>query len=364
MTQAETAQHLLLSTIPWLATEGSLVWEAALDVDDDIGTESKCTLLHVKSSVDAQVSYLIKRSIQGNASTQREYHLYNLIDRQSSPSPLPTISGIARIPKCLFSSNKNGTVTLVLEFLGRPDWVKADLEVNQCTHRQAVSAVEILGHMHKRFSGDVLLQPELDWLTDTRFDFGACTMQNLLVRIWHGHDSKSDQVRSVVHELPKDIKIIVDWMVAGGCVECHDRLSQPPLALNHGDYHLNNLRFSAEHLSPAVAVFDWGGVHKARGIKDFGYFLLLSLSPEDRRQHQQELLLRYLEARGDAEVSVVAESWEDLKAAAVTVLFMMLLLHFTHHDDSSTVHRKMITCITGQVVEAIVDWKVIEITAQ
>jgi len=355
MTQ-ETVQSKELEA--WLATQNSSASEGPLDADDDIGNQAKCTLLHVKPSIGAQVSYVVKRS---SGKLEREYYFYNSIGKQSSQSSPSTTSSMARVPNCLFSSYENGAVVLVLEFLSMPDWAKA---VDHCTHQQAVTAVETLGHMHKHFSGDVLLQPELAWLPDSKFvDFDTYICQSFLVRALHDHDSRNNHVRSMVQAFPTDVQIILDWMAVGGYVECQKRLSQPPLALNHGDYHFNNLRFHAEHLPPEVAVFDWGSCYKARGITDFGFFLLTSLSPEDRRQHEQELLMRYLKARGDAEVNV-AECWEDLKAVAVGVLFTLVLVHLDDSAMGDPTKSNFIENIKTQVIEAMMDWQVIELASK
>ena len=62
-----------------------------------------------------------------------------------------------------------------------------------------------------------------------------------------------------------------------------------PSTVIHCDYRVDNLMFGG----PRVCVLDWQTVSIGHGLSDVSYFLGGSLLPDDRRQHERELLDRY-----------------------------------------------------------------------
>ena len=77
-------------------------------------------------------------------------------------------------------------------------------------------------------------------------------------------------------------------------------------AMMHGDYRLDNLLFAADDAS--VAAVDWQTVSFASPARDLAYFLGNSLRTEDRREHEDQLIERYVDvlASGGVEHSVDA----------------------------------------------------------
>ncbi len=71
------------------------------------------------------------------------------------------------------------------------------------------------------------------------------------------------------------------------------RLDRLPQTLAHGDFRLDNLLFGDGVGSPLLTVLDWQIVLRGPGIFDLGYFLSQSLSIEDRRAHEADLLALY-----------------------------------------------------------------------
>jgi thiamine kinase-like enzyme len=66
-------------------------------------------------------------------------------------------------------------------------------------------------------------------------------------------------------------------------------LADSPVTLAHGDFRLDNLFFQNEDLK----VIDWQICIKTVGGYDVGYFLSQSLTIEDRRNHERDLLDKY-----------------------------------------------------------------------
>ncbi len=79
------------------------------------------------------------------------------------------------------------------------------------------------------------------------------------------------------------------------CVELLERLSEPPLTLLHGDYRLDNLFFDPGAEDPVVAI-DWQICGLGRSPYDIAYFMSQSLSPEDRKVADEQVLRTYYDS--------------------------------------------------------------------
>jgi len=66
-----------------------------------------------------------------------------------------------------------------------------------------------------------------------------------------------------------------------------------PVALAHGDAHIGNTYLDARH---QPAFLDWQAVCRAPVFYDVAYFVTGSLSVEDRRAHERELIRHYTDA--------------------------------------------------------------------
>lgn len=64
-----------------------------------------------------------------------------------------------------------------------------------------------------------------------------------------------------------------------------------PFSVTHGDYRLDNLMFGAD---PAdVVALDWQTAEIGPPTRDLSYFIAISLSEEDRRRHERDLVRLY-----------------------------------------------------------------------
>ena len=98
-----------------------------------------------------------------------------------------------------------------------------------------------------------------------------------------------------------------------------DAVSSGPVTLAHGDPRLDNIFFGSTDGAREITVIDWQVLIKARGPLDIGYLLSQSLSPADRKAHEESIVREYLatlEANG-----VTGYSWEqcwyDYRAAVL-----------------------------------------------
>ncbi len=100
-----------------------------------------------------------------------------------------------------------------------------------------------------------------------------------------------------------------------------DALYGRPRALTHGDLHLDNLLFDARG-ARSVVVLDWQTVSVGAPAWDVGYFLVDSLSVDDRRAAEAELLDRYVTLL--AEDGVTDYSLDDLRREIPLALLAQL----------------------------------------
>jgi hypothetical protein len=100
------------------------------------------------------------------------------------------------------------------------------------------------------------------------------------------------------------------------CVDLLERIAQGPVTLLHGDYRLDNLFFDAGAEDPVVAV-DWQICGLGRAPYDIAYFMSQSLTPEDRKAADEQVLRAYHDAlrAGGVEDYSFEQCWEDYRLA-------------------------------------------------
>jgi len=357
---------------PWLASHGGLpsppsaCTEVMLDADVDVGMASQCTMLRVTPADGGpEVNYVAKRGATNGdmSSCEREYRFYTEVARHglAPGAPQPTmLEGVMRVARCFCPNwgkagkEKEGFI-LILECLGEPDWVPVDPEMG-CTFEQSVAAVESLGRFHQVFASK-RWQEELGSFPLTIINVDQASH----IQFYFSHTLQ--QAKSLVDLLPPGAQKAAERMSHGGLVECFERLADPPVTLNHGDYRPENLRFSAPGRPAEVGVFDWGMANVARGVADFTYFLMLSMRPEDRRQREQELIERYLAARGETGKKAVDAFREDLKPASLAILAIILCTRqgIANQSGYTKGTRIMLSRMMRWVGEAIIDWNSIDV---
>ena len=72
-------------------------------------------------------------------------------------------------------------------------------------------------------------------------------------------------------------------------------MDQPPLTLSHGDFRMANFLFGTRPEHHPMVILDWQGPLLARSMQDFALLLGQSAKVEVRREHETDLLRRYLD---------------------------------------------------------------------
>ena len=115
--------------------------------------------------------------------------------------------------------------------------------------------------------------------------------------------------------------------------------AHPPLGLVHGDYRLDNMLFAPGSERP-LTIVDWQTVSWGPMMLDAAYFLASSLSVEDRRAHEQELVRAYHEAmiaRGARDLDWDA-CWEGYRRQSffgilMSIVASMIVVRTERGDD-------------------------------
>jgi hypothetical protein len=95
-----------------------------------------------------------------------------------------------------------------------------------------------------------------------------------------------------------------DWLqqFAPRLVEWSDRVAAEPLTVVHADYRLDNLLFKDDH----VTIIDWQTTLRGPAAMDLTSFLATSLTIEQRRATETELIALYLDTLSDTGLAIDA----------------------------------------------------------
>jgi len=190
----------------------------------------------------------------------------------------PRIGG--PLADCHFAAiSGDGSFTIVLEDLAPA--TQGD-QIAGCTVERARLAMGSLARLH----APVFADPQLGatpWLNQ-----GTVLTQALVAQLLDGFiERHGERVDGKHLEVCRRFVASLD----GWAQE-----QRPPLGLVHGDYRLDNMLFGEAGAPRPFAVVDWQTVGWGQAMTDASYFLGGSLTLEDRRAHEQELLREYYDA--------------------------------------------------------------------
>ena len=195
-----------------------------------------------------------------------------------------------------------GWFTIVLEDVAP---ARQGDQIEGCSVADARVAMEALARIH----APVFADPGLGatpWLNQE-----TPLNQALLAQLLPGFLERYDGRITPEHEA------ICERFVASADGWGNDR--RPPLGLVHGDYRLDNMLFG----DGRVTVVDWQTVSWGPPMLDASYFLGNSLSVDDRRAHEEELVRVYHEALG-ADGYTWDECWTEYRRMAFHNVLMAI----------------------------------------
>jgi hypothetical protein len=218
----------------------------------------------------------------------------------------PRIGG--PLADCHFAATAaDGSFTIVLEDLAP---ARQGDQIAGCTIEQAGLAMRSLAELH----APVFADPQLGatpWLSQ-----GTVLTQSLVAQLLDGFIERHGERVTEEHlEVCRRFVASLDgWSQA----------LRPPLGLVHGDYRLDNMLFGEAGAQRPFAAVDWQTVGWGQVMTDASYFLGGSLTLEDRRAHERELLREYHEALQEHGVRGFGweECWEGYRRQAFLGVLM------------------------------------------
>ena len=183
-------------------------------------------------------------------------------------------------PRCYAAHHdpESDDFVLVLEDL---DGMEVISQLDGCPIDKAEIAIEALARHHAAFWESERFSEDLAWLPfGWDVPFPQAIAQGFS-QAWPAcmemfPNGVSERIKKVGEKFPTVTSEMME-------------LADSPVTLAHGDFRLDNLFFQNEDLK----VIDWQICIKTVGGYDVGYFLSQSLTIEDRRNHERDLLDKY-----------------------------------------------------------------------
>lgn len=214
------------------------------------------------------------------------------------------------------------------------------------TVAQVEAGVRSLAHLHRRFwdlSPDS--EPALAWVQTWQptegWQFG------LRRSTPRGLERGGATIPSPVRDLGADA--VVDLWARFVAT-----LTRGPMTLLHADAHVGNTYVLPDD---GVGFLDWQVVRRGNWSQDLGYFLVGSLTVDDRREHERTLVDAYVEELGLVDP---AEAWLRYRASAVYGLTIWLSTlgtdGYQRHDVSLALAERYATAhVDLEAVDALDD---------
>lgn len=153
------------------------------------------------------------------------------------------------------------------------------------TRAMADDMVDLLASLHGRFYGDPTLAERYRWLASYPrwFTIGAAKMGTEYYTR-KAFDAAADIIPDQVMARRDDV-----WPATMRALALHD---SEPQGLIHSDVHIGNWYRTG---AGQMGLCDWQCLSRGHWSRDFAYAVTASLTPDDRRSWERELLVRYIE---------------------------------------------------------------------
>lgn len=203
----------------------------------------------------------------------------------------------ARIPKAydVRLSEKGDSFTLFMEDMAP---AKQGDQLTGCSLEVAKNCLTEAAKMHASYWQNDKLD-KLDWLIGSE---AARARTDLLVvdNAVFNHFWNEFKTRYADRLEPREEKA-GDWLCQH--YEGYTDIYDGPKTLTHTDYRSDNLLLGDGTSAPLVTIVDWQTPGFAAPAGDISYFIGTSISVEDRRKHEKELLEHYLQTLNSEGVS-------------------------------------------------------------
>ncbi|MBR1271851.1 aminoglycoside phosphotransferase family protein [Bradyrhizobium sp. AUGA SZCCT0222] len=153
------------------------------------------------------------------------------------------------------------------------------------TRAMAEDMIDLLASLHGRFYGDPTLAERYRWLASYPrwFTIGAAKMGTEYYTR-KAFDAAAHVIPAAVMARRDDV-----WPATMRALALHD---SEPQGLIHSDVHIGNWYRTG---SGQMGLCDWQCLSRGHWSRDFAYAVTASLTPDDRRSWERELLTRYID---------------------------------------------------------------------
>jgi hypothetical protein len=199
---------------------------------------------------------------------------------------------------------------LVLEDLG--DWTQGD-QVRGCTPDETLACIDALAQLHGAFWRRV---------DGGEFDFVPNSANSLMSRgLSAGQAMYGSFMRLFGTGMPASLRAMDHDRYCAALPRMQAFMDSAPRTWIQGDFRLDNLFFGSKPEHAPVAVVDWGGSLRGRGIHDVAYLLTGSVPIAERRAHERAWIARWCSelAKYGVPASDLADAFNDYRRG---VLFM------------------------------------------
>ncbi|MGI9324338.1 MAG: phosphotransferase family protein [Pseudomonadales bacterium] len=217
-------------------------------------------------------------------------------------------------PHCYFSARdaQRGRSIHVMEDLGVTQGATFFDALSPVDHDQAQQIVDTLASLHGTFLSSENVLP-FGWLGRYE-DFHAAADRS---GIRAGHDAAMKQAADVIPTSVLNAKAKI-WPAASAALSMHEEIARTVI---HSDVHPGNWYRTA---AGQMGLCDWARVCRGHWARDLAYALMTTLTVEDRRSWERELIERYLsglEAHSGIAV-MFNEAWLAYRKQSIAALLM------------------------------------------
>jgi Phosphotransferase enzyme family len=209
------------------------------------------------------------------------------------------------------------------------------------TRAMADDMIDLLASLHARFYGDPSLAERYRWLASYPrwFTIGAAKMGT------EYYTRKAFD--AAAHVIPAEVMARRDdvWPATMRALALHD---SEPQGLIHSDVHIGNWYRTG---AGQMGLCDWQCLSRGHWSRDFAYAVTASLTPDNRRSWERELLARYIErfaektgVKPDFDLSFLRYRQQIVHALAmwtITLCHSPLLPNMQPEDTTLTMIERM-----------------------
>lgn len=182
-------------------------------------------------------------------------------------------------------------------------------QITGATLEQSEICVDELAKLHGSFWNNI---DSFEWLPQVANSQHATNMQVGARAGW-------DTMLEIFGEsVPGSINAVRDPLL-NAIDPLQQRLVTPPITLTHGDFRMDNLFFGQTPDHHPLVILDWQGPLRGRSMHDVAHLLCQNTQTEVRRNHERELIERYVDGLAANGVSDYGfdDAWDDYHLAVL-----------------------------------------------